>query len=79
VFFNKAPEAASYEIWVGPYADGKGAVKVASGWKEPGQLITGLRPEIEFFAFVQYADKEGKLSKPSKPFRFVLKDLFPMK
>jgi hypothetical protein len=79
VYFDKSPSAVSYDIWVSPYADGKGAVKLASGWKEPGQLLTGLRPGIEFYAFVVYTDKDGKQSKPSKPFPFVLKDLFPMK
>lgn len=79
VFFDKSPNAVTYDIWVSPYADRTGAVKLASGWKEPGQLVTGLRPGIEFYAFVVYTDKDGNLSKPSKPFKFVLKDLFPMK
>lgn len=79
VFFDKTPEAVTYEIWVSPYADGKGAMKLASGWKEPGQLITGLRPEIGFYAFVVYRGKDDKPSKPFKPFRFMLKDMFPMK
>ena len=79
MYFDKSPGAVRYDIWVGPYADGKGAVKIASGWKEPRQLITGLRPEIDFYAFIQYTDKDGKPSKPSKPFKFMLKDLFPMK
>ncbi|MEO6846341.1 MAG: hypothetical protein ABI443_03215, partial [Chthoniobacterales bacterium] len=79
VFFDKSPNALTYDVWVSPYADGNGAVKLATGWKEPGQLMTGLRPDIEFYAFVDYIDKDGKPSKPSKPFKFTLKDMFPMK
>ena len=79
VFFEKAPSAASYDIWVSPYADGSGALKLGTGWKEPGQLLTGLRPEVDFYIFVVYADKDGKQSKPSQPLKIRLKDLFGMK
>ncbi|MEO6848502.1 MAG: hypothetical protein ABI443_12360 [Chthoniobacterales bacterium] len=79
VFFDTTPNAVTYNIWVSPYEDGHGAVKLGTGWKEPGQLMNGLRPDIEFYAFVDYIDKDGKPSKPSKPFKFTLKDMFPMK
>ena len=79
VFFNTTPDAVSYDIWVGPYADGTGAIRLGVGWKKPGGMITGLRPETEFYAFVVCTYKDGKMSKPSKPFRFALKDMFPIK
>jgi hypothetical protein len=76
VFFDKVTGATSYDVWVSPYADGSGALELAKGWKEPGQLLTGLRPEVDFYVFVVYTDKDGKLSKPSKPLRIRLKDMF---
>jgi hypothetical protein len=76
VFFDKVPTAASYNVWVSPYADGSGALELGKGWKEPGQLLTGLRPEVDFYVFVVYADKDGNVSKPSKPLKIRLKDMF---
>lgn len=76
VFFDKAPSAVTYNVWVSPYADGSGALQLGTGWKEPGQLLTGLRPEVDFYVFITYADKDGKPSKPSKPLKIRLKDMF---
>jgi hypothetical protein len=79
VHFGKSPAAVTYDVWVSAYPDGSGAIKLGTAWKEPGQLITGLRPAMDFYAFVTYTDKDGKASKPSQPFKFMLQDLFPMK
>jgi len=79
VFFEKSPAAVSYDLWVSPYPDGTGAVKLGTAWPGPGQLITGLRPGVEFYAFVVATNQDGTHSQPSRPYRFVLKDLFPMK
>lgn len=79
VDFEPVAGAKSYDVWVSPYEDGCGAIKLGEAWTESGKLIQGLRPEITFFAFVTYTDAAGKLSKPSAPLRFVLKDRFGYK
>ena len=38
-----------------------------------------IRPGVEFHVFVLYTDKEVKLSKPSEPLKFTLKDRFGYK
>lgn len=79
VFFDKVAGATGYNLWVSPYENGNGAIEMAKDWKEPGQLLTGLRPEVDFHIFVVYTDKDGKVSKPSKPFKIRLRDMFGMK
>ena len=76
VFFDAVDGAKSYDIWVSPYADGRGALKLGSAWTVPGQLLEGLCPEVDFYLFVVYTDKDGKLSKPSLPFKIHLKNNF---
>ena len=51
----------------------------AAGWARPGELLTGLSPNIDLYLFVVGLDKTGKASKPGKPFKINLKDMFPMK
>ena len=79
VHFELVVGATSYDIWVSPYADGRGAIQLGKAWKESGQLLQGLRPDIDFHLFVLYTDKDGKLSKPSAPLPFKLKDRFGYK
>lgn len=79
VHFEPVAGATAYDIWVSPYADGRGAIQLGKGWKESGQLLEGVRPDIEFHLFVVYTDKDGKLSKPSAPLAFKLKDRFGYK
>lgn len=79
VYFDPVPEAKSYDLWVSPYSDGRGAIRLAQGWTEPGKLLTGLRANTDFHVFVVSLDKDGKASKPSAPFKIHLKDMFPMK
>jgi len=76
VFFNTVDGAKGYDIWVSPYADGRGAIKLAGGWTESGKLLEGLRPETNFYIFVAYTDKDGKVSKPSQPLKIKLKNRF---
>lgn len=45
-------------------------------WEEPGGLIRGLHPEVVFYTFVIYTNKDKKMSKPSKAVHFRLKDMF---
>jgi len=35
-----------------------------------------MRPKIDFFAFMTYTDADGKVSKPSAPYKFSLNDRF---
>lgn len=79
VHFEPVAAAASYDVWVSPYPDGRGAIQLAKGWAESGLLLQGLRPDIEFYLFVAYTDKDGKPSKPSAPLPFKLKDRFGYK
>ncbi len=79
VEFEPVAGATGYDVWVSPYADGKGAMQLGKGWKESGQMITGLRPGREFYVFVVYTDKDGKASKPSEPLAFTLTDRFGYK
>jgi hypothetical protein len=79
VHFDTVPGAQSYDVWVSPYADGRGAFKLGSAWKAPGGLITGLRQDTDFYVFVAYLDADGKPSKPSAPLKIHLKDVFGMK
>jgi hypothetical protein len=79
VHFKPAPGAVKYDVWVSPYLDGRGAVQLATGWTKPGELLTGLSPNIDLYLFVVAIDKAGKASKPGKAFKINLKDMFPMK
>jgi hypothetical protein len=79
VHFAPAKNAVKYDIWVSPYADGRGAVQLSTGWLKPGELLTGLSPNIDFYLFVVAIDKTGKPSRPGKPFKIHLKDMFAMK
>jgi hypothetical protein len=79
VHFTPVATAAGYDVWVSPYADGRGAVKLGAGWKKPGELLTGLSPNVDLYLFVAATDRAGKATKPGKPFKVNLKDMFPMK
>jgi hypothetical protein len=79
VHFAPSKEGAGYDIWVSPYADGRGAVQLGANWKKSGELLTGLSPNIDLYLFVMAHDGKGKFSKPGKAFKINLKDMFPMK
>ena len=79
VSFDLVAGAKGYDVWVSPYADGRGAMQLGTAWTESGKLIEGLRPDVDFHVFVIYTDKDGKLSKPSEPLQFKLKDRFGYK
>lgn len=79
VSFEPMETAAKYDIWASPYADGRGAVQLGAGWTKPGQLLTGLSPNIDLYLFVVAVDSMGKPSRPGKAFKVNLKDMFPMK
>ncbi len=79
VHFKPVEGATTYDVWASPYADGRGALQLGKGWKEPGQQVAGLRAETDFYLFVVYTDKDGKPSKPSAGFKIRLQDIFGMK
>ena len=79
VHFKPVEGATAYEVWASPYPDGRGALQLGKGWKEPGQQVTGLRADTDFYLFAAYTDKDGKPSKPSGGFKIRLKDIFGMK
>lgn len=76
VHFQPMAGAKSYDVWVSPYADGRGAIQLGKAWTKSGQLLEGLRPDIEFYLFVLYSDQNGRLSRPSAPLAFKLKNRF---
>ena len=76
VHFTPVDGAKSYDIWVSPYPDGRGAMQLGKDWTASGQLIEGLHADTDFYLYVVYTDKDGKLSKPSKPLAIRLKNRF---
>ena len=79
VFFQPVAGAKSYDIWVSTDADGRGAVRLASGWTKPGQLLTGLPANVALYLFVTSTGSDDKPSKPSPAKRILLQDDFPFK
>ena len=77
--FKKMPKAFFYDIWLSRSPDGQGAIKLGKRLRKPGSLVRGFLADTDFYAFVVYYDKKGNSSKPSKPFKFRLKDMFAMK
>jgi hypothetical protein len=79
VHFAPTAGAKTYEVWVTTYPDGRGAILLGKDWAGPGQLLTGMSPNIDLYLFVVAKDSAGKSSKPGKPFKVNLKDMFPLK
>ena len=79
VHFAPVPKAKSYDVWVSTYADGRGAVLLGKDWTAPGQLLTGLSPNVDLYLFVVARDAAGKESRPGKHFKVNLKDMFPQR
>jgi hypothetical protein len=79
VHFAPAAGAKTYDVWVSTYADGRGAVLLGKDWTAPGQLLTGLSPNIDLYLFVVAKNPAGKSSRPGKGFKVNLKDMFPQR
>jgi hypothetical protein len=77
VHFAPAAGAKAYDVWVSTYADGRGATLLGKGWTAPGQLLTGLAPNINLYLFVVAKDPAGWSSRPGKGFKVNPKDMFP--
>ena len=77
--FKPVEKIKSYDVWVSRYPDGRGAIKLGKNWNAPGKMIWGLKPNSDFYAFIVYRNPDKQISKPSKPFKIHLKDMFGMK
>ena len=77
--FKEMPDAVQYMVYVGLSPDGEGAVLLGKNVKKSGTLVVGFLPDTDHYAFVVWRNKAGKLSKPSRPFKFRLKDEFENK
>jgi hypothetical protein len=77
VFAFELPEAAvSADLWIAPYADGRGALRLGRKLPVAGAEVRGFLAGQTFHAFVVWRDKDGNESKPSAPFTFQLEDKF---
>lgn len=79
VHFPRATGAKTYDVWISTYADGRGAILLGKDWTAPGQLLTGLSPNIDLYLFVVAKEPAGKSSRPGKAFKINLKDMFPQR
>jgi hypothetical protein len=79
VHFAAAAGAKTYDVWVSTYPDGRGAILLGKDWTSPGQLLTGLSPNVDLYLFVVAKDSAGKSSRPGKGFKVNLKDMFPQR
>src|SRR5262249_25042108 len=79
VHFAPVKDAKTYDVWVSTYADGRGAILLGKVWSAPGQLLTGLSPNVDLYLFVVAKDAAGKSSRPGKVFKVNLKDMFPQR
>ena len=79
VQFDAVADAKGYDVWAAPYEDGTGGLLLGKASTRPGKLIRGLLPDTDFYLFLTYTDVDGKVSKPSGPFKVHLKDIFGMK
>jgi len=88
VHFNEIDGATEYQVWVGAYPDGRGAVKIGS-MKKSGGLVNNLRPAMKLYLWVTYvttaADKKTgqtppeSSGRPSNAFEIELVDAFSQK
>jgi hypothetical protein len=76
VHFAPIAGTKTYDVWVSTYADGRGAILLSKDWSAPGQLLTGLSPNIDLYLFVVAKEAAGKASRPGKGFKVNLKDMF---
>lgn len=74
--FEMPPEAVSADIWLSLHPDGRGALRLGKNLKASPAQVSGFLADTEFYAFLVYSDKDGKISKPSAPFRLKMIDHF---
>ena len=74
--FREVAGAAYYDIYIGRSPDGEGALKLGSGIRKSGALVSGFLPNVDFYAFVVCRARDGGHSTPSAGFKFNLRDEF---
>ena len=74
--FEMPEEAVSADLWIAPYADGRGALKLGKGLKASPAQVGGFLAGQTFHAFLVWRDKAGNESRPSAPFAFRMEDHF---
>ena len=74
--FEMPTNAVSADIWLSQFADGRGALRQGSGFKQSPARVERFLANTEFHAFLVYTDKAGNASVPSEPFKFKLIDHF---
>ena len=74
--FREVPGAVSYDVYVSLKPDGEGAIRLGKGLKASGALVKGFLANTEHYAFVVWHDANGAISRPSAPFKFLLKNNF---
>ena len=74
--FELPEEAVSWDLWVAPSKDGRGALKLGNALKKNPCNVSGFLAGQTFHAFLVWRDKAGNLSKPSEPLEFKLEDHF---
>ena len=77
--FKEVEQAKTYDIYLSLDPTGANAIKLGSGLKESGALVSGFLANTDFYAFVVYTDAEGRHSHPSPPFKLKLMDTFANK
>ena len=77
--FGEMPEAAGYDIYVSLTPTGEGSILLGRNLKASGELVKGFLAGRDHYAFIVWRNKKGEVSKPSKPFKFMLKDEFAEK
>lgn len=77
--FREVPDAVSYDVYVSLSPTGDGAILLGRNLKKSGALVRGFLANTDNYAFIVWRDRRGRVSRPSKPFRFRLKDEFANK
>jgi hypothetical protein len=74
--FELPAEAVSWDLWIAPSKDGRGALKLGKALKKNPCNVGGFLAGQTFYAFLVWRDKNGNESKPSEPFAFRMEDRF---
>lgn len=79
VHFEAVDGAKHYDIWVSPYADGRGALHLGRAWTEPGRILTGLNANTDLYLFLTATFDDGTVTPPSPAFHINLVNMFPFR
>ncbi len=79
VHFEPVAGAKHYDLWVSPYADGRGALHLGRAWTEPGRILTGLNANTDLYIFLTATFDDGTMTPPSPAFHINLVNMFPFR